>query len=469
MAKNTEDYMSDYVPSEGVDWGGAQSQYGAEYRKQLARNRFASLLNNRGDMSTDQFMRDAFQLSGDYAGLDFDTAEYRLPRGSFEQDAPPGGGASGTGYDQSVSSLMDLDQSVSSVTRPLRGHEKHTLTDDWSKKLRPPEGQQTAYLDPHRAPQYEGQDPVYRGKTPQFSLGTIDQLKMDKPSPFDPSPTEDRSKPNYEARMQEVDRQLGSLSPTTLGEMADTGFAAFGEVAPLMQARGKAQMKKAVLDKLTGKMQLEMSKKVVEAGFKQFNSAMEGLQKTDLAIRQATRNPFMLESKTPSSSTTVLDALRKLDDQDLNNAETMLGWVGEQEALETKGLLSTATGELSEAQEGLTGPIASAALSLAGEAGKGQVDPAKALARTAGKVGGGMAGAATGAALGAMTGPLAPVLVPGLSMLFAMGGGAVGGEAAKKFAPAAGQMGAQEIARPSSDQPSPGLGKLPTMDELLAL
>lgn len=347
------------------------------------------------------------------------------------------------------------DPSVASVSRPLQGFERHTLSDSRPRQL------QTPYLDPHRSPKYEDQDPVYRGKTPQFHGTSPEQLQLAKPTPYEPSPA-DTSKPDYGSRMGAVADRMSQISRSDLGKMTETGLSAFGEVAPLMQARGKAQMNKAILDKLTGKMQLEMGKKAVEAGLRKFNELGNQLQQSSMAVRQAARNPMMLADKVPSSATTIFDAVQKIEDKDLSNAETMLGWMGDQDLLEENGLLQTASNELSSAQKNIAGPIAQAGISMAQEAGRGQGDVAGAGIRTAAKAGGAKAGAVTGATLGGFTGPAAPVAAPVLSFIGGMLGAAGGSSVGQSLAPAAGQMGAQEISRPA-----PGLGKMPTASELL--
>jgi len=432
----------------------------AQYRKQLARNRFMELLNNRGQVSDDDLMRSAYMLGGEYAGLNFDTAEYHLPKGSFREDALPGGGTRGRrlpgGYDQTVSSLMDLDQSVSSVARPLRGHEKHVLSDSGPRQL------QTPYLDPHRSPQYEGQDPVYRGKTPQFSLGTIDQLKMDKPSPFDPTGRGPVGQRTYEQREGMAKEKIAGLNLSDVGRFTKQGLEAFGEVAPLMQARGKTQLQRAVMDKITGKMQIEASRKMVELGFKQFNKAAEAAKTAAFGVKMASQNPMLLADRIPTASTTILDALNQVQDMDTNTAETFLGWMSDQGGAEGRSALENAATELSAAQESLAADVAGIGVSMGREAGRGQGDIGGAAARTGAAFAGAKGGAAIGGALGAMTGPAAPVMAPVLSFFGGALGGMGGAAAGKKLAPVAGQKGGQEIARPES-----GLGKKPTMDELM--
>lgn len=419
------------------------------------------LLNspNRNKMSDDDIMRSAFHLGGDYAGLNFDTAEYRLPKGSFKKDALPGGDTSGRrlpgGYDQTVSSLMDLDQSVSSVTRPLRGHEKHVLSDSGPRQL------QTPYLDPHRSPQYEGQDPVYRGPTPKFHGLGPEQLQLQVPDPFDPTGRGPVGQRTYEQR-EGMANKIAGMSPSDLGNMTRQGLEVFGEVAPLMQARGKNQLQKAVMDKITGKIQLEASRKMVELGFKQFNKAAEAAKKTAFGVKMASQNPMLLADRIPTASTTILDALNQVQDMDTNTAETFLGWMSDQGGAEGRSALENAATELSAAQESLAADVAGIGLSVAREAGRGQGNIGEVATRTGAAFAGAKGGAALGGAIGAATGPAAPVAAPVLSFIGGALGGMGGAMAGKKLAPAAGQKGGQEIARPE-----PGLGKKPTMDELM--
>jgi len=69
---------------------GAQQLASARMKKRLAMQRFMEMLDQRRGMSPDEIMRSAFQLGGDYAGLDFGSAQYRLPAEMFMQNAPRG-------------------------------------------------------------------------------------------------------------------------------------------------------------------------------------------------------------------------------------------------------------------------------------------------------------------------------------------------------------------------------------------
>ena len=227
------------------------------------------------------------------------------------------------------------------------------------------------------------------------------------------------------------------------------------------------------MDKITGKMQLEASRKMVELGFKQFNKAAEAAKKSAFGLKMATQNPGIMGDKIPSSSLVVADALSQVQDQNIDTAETFLGWLSDQAsdwmgegaaagARAGKSAIERASTELSAAQESLASDVANVGVSLMREAGRGQSDIGAAATRTAATTAGAKMGAAAGTALGAMTGPAAPVAAPVLGFIGGMLGGAGGASVGKNLAPAAGQMGAQEISRPA-----PGLGKMPTMDELM--
>ena len=348
------------------------------------------------------------------------------------------------------------DPSVAAASRPLQGYQRHTLSDSSTRQL------QTPYLDPHRSPTYEDQDPVYRGNTPQFHGTGPEQLQLRKPDPFDPTGQGPKGQRTYEQREAMAEQKIAGLDPSAMRSMTEQGLAVFGEVSPLMQARGKNQLQKAVMDKITGKMQLEASRKMVELGFKQFNKAADAAKKSAFGLKMATQNSMIMGDKIPSSSLVMADALSQVQDQDTESAETLLNWMSESGELGGKSAIEKASTELTSAQESLAGDVANVGVSLAREAGRGQSDVGAAATRTAATTAGAKMGAAAGTALGAMTGPAAPIAAPVLGFIGGMLGGAGGSSVGKSLAPVAGQMGAQEISRPA-----PGLGKMPTMDDLM--
>jgi len=82
---------------------GAQRYAKARTNKRRAMQRFMQMLDQRRGMSPDEIMYLAHQLGGDYAGLDFGSARYKLPQDLLMQNAPRANGRGGPDP-----SLLDL-------------------------------------------------------------------------------------------------------------------------------------------------------------------------------------------------------------------------------------------------------------------------------------------------------------------------------------------------------------------------